>query len=84
MILTIKEFIDAQKYPFTAIAVKSHLKLELNIDLSLQFIRKILKDELHYSFKRFSSKPTNIDLERLKKLRKILQWNSISVWMRIH
>ena len=71
MILAIKEFIDAQKYPFTAIAVKSHLKLELNIDLSLLFIRKILKDELHYSFKRFSSKPTNIDLERLKKLRKI-------------
>ena len=31
VIFTIKEFLEAHKFPFTAIDVKSHLKINLNI-----------------------------------------------------
>ena len=66
-----KEFIESQKFPYTAIDVKSYLKSKLDIDLPVQWIRKWLRNKFNYSFKRFSSKPINIDLEKLSKLRKI-------------
>ena len=47
VILTMKEFIESQKCPYTAIDVKSHLKSKLDVDLPVQLIRKWLT---HFAF----------------------------------
>ena len=71
VLLAMKEYLESQISPYTAIDVKAHLKAKLDIELPVQLIRKFLKYELNYSFKRVSSKPTNLDLQKLLKLRKI-------------
>ena len=60
-----KEFYKNQKFPYTAIYIKSDLEANLNIERSITWIRKILKNELNDSYKRFTSKLKKINLEIL-------------------
>ena len=53
VLLEMKEFCENQKFPYTAIYIKSDLEVNLNIELSITWIRKILKNELNDSYKRF-------------------------------
>ena len=71
VLLAMKEYLKFQTSPYTATDVKAHLKAKLDVELPVKLIRKILKYELNYSFKRVSSKPTNLDLQKILKFRKI-------------
>ena len=67
----IEKYCWSQEYPFTIYDIQQHLKETNNINCSYQAIRKILKSDLKFSYKRCLSRPVIADLNKVKLLRKL-------------
>ena len=67
--------------PTTWVDVKDHLINNEGIWVGTDIIRRVLREKLHYSFKRCSSRPLKHDF-RIAKLKKILF--SIKICKKLH
>ena len=57
--------------PLNAVEVTKIVNDRLKTNYNSSFIRKILKYNLHMSFKRIKSRPNSIDLNRVKAIRQL-------------
>ena len=69
--IAISSYAEQNRWSFTWKDVKEHLMKFNGIWVSIDLIRRILKNKLHFSFKRCSSRPLTLNW-RLLKLKKIL------------
>ena len=68
--------------PLNAVEVTKIVNDRLKTNYNSSFIRKILKYNLHMSFKRIKSRPNSIDLNRVKAIRQLYivkLWQEITV-----
>ena len=62
----ISNYLNDKKGVFTSKDIQFKLCTEYSINISLNKIRKLMKEQLNLSFKRINSRPSNIWLEKLK------------------
>ena len=62
----IEKYYWEQENPFTVRDIQDSLKFNKNISCSYHQIRKIIKDNLKLSYKRCNSRPTSIDMDKIK------------------
>ena len=65
----ITAFVNGWEYTFNAKEITNHINSKLNTNYSTQFIRKVMKEDLKLSYKKVSSRPNNIDFNKLKAIR---------------
>ena len=63
------DFIFNQEVPFTSKDVCISLKEKLNVDIDRRTITKFMKNELSMSFKKASSRPIQIDVKIIQRLK---------------
>ena len=73
----IENFDQTHEYPYWAKDVQNYLDSEINILYPIQLIRDIMKCDVKLSYKRCSSRPTSVDLSKVKLLRKLFWINFI-------
>ena len=69
LIKLIKEYAKENKYTFTAKEVTDFVNLKLNSEYSVSKLRCFMKRKLQLSFKRVKSRPTNINLQKINRIR---------------
>ena len=65
----ITAFVNGWEYTFNAKEIANHINLKLNTNYSTKFIRNVMKEDLKLSYKKVSSRPNNIDSNKLKAIR---------------
>ena len=71
LIKLIKEYVKENKYTFTAKEVTDFVNLKLNSEYSVSKIRCFMKRKLQLSFKRVKSRPANINLQKINRIRSL-------------
>ena len=66
-----KYYIFTNSHMTTSIEITEFVNHELNSDFDSNFIRKIMKTETRFSFKRAKPRLSNINLDRVKLIRQI-------------
>ena len=69
MVFAIKKYYEEIESEFTSSDVQKHLFEHLNISCSLILIRDMVRNDLNLSFKKCATRPNNVNLNRVKKLR---------------
>ena len=71
----ITAFVNGREYTFNAKEITNNINSKLNTNYSTQFIRKVMKEDLKLSYKKVSSRPNNIDFNKLKAIRTLFAVN---------
>ena len=74
----IKEFLDKNIYQFNANDVYNHVQINIGINLPIHKIRNILREHFYLSYKRINSRPSFIDMRRLKLARMLFSIRLLS------
>ena len=62
----IKEFVTSKRYWITAGHIADHIKEKINQEVPNPTIRKYLKENLRFSYRKGTPKPCSVDIEKLK------------------
>ena len=71
IISLIKFYIQRYAHTTTAQEITNFVNQELQEDFDVNFIRKIMKTQVNLSFKDVKPRPSNIDMNRIKLIRKL-------------
>ena len=73
----IKQYYEEMLTEFTSSDIQKHLLDKYQIVWSLRQIRNIMKNDLNLTYKKWASRPNNVDLNRVKALR-LMFWVEFS------
>ena len=76
----IQKFYNTISSTFVAEDIKKKIKHDLGISLDLSDIRSILKNKLNLRFKKWSSRPINIDQLRFSLIRALYAIEFTNIW----
>ena len=65
---------------FDSVDIRNQIKHDLGMTIECKNIKEILKNKLNFSFKKWSSRPINIESQRLNLIRTLYVIEFISLW----
>ena len=71
VIMLINKYLQENTHTITSKEIAAHVNQILQSDYDANFIRKIMKDQLMLRFKRIKQRPNNIDLYKVKLIRRL-------------
>ena len=62
------KFYESTNTPFTVLDIQNRLKANSNLNVSKDFVRKLMKNNCNLSYSRCKSRPNTIDLNKVKSI----------------